>query len=442
MSISRVNGASWGAGDKLTSAQANSLDTNVTYALDKRSGQTDTLESVVTHTGSGRFIPTVTAGANADTTYSVGSGKMILRVTSSVTANRTYTLDATGVSTNDVIEIYCESSFAYKLTVKDQAAATMIVLGSTNDSQATWAKFIYISGWRLLESGKGSRIFSEEFTANGTWTAPPGVTRALIIGYGGGGGGGGGVQSTTDTNRRGTGGGGGGGSLQGTAVVTVTPGNSYNIVIGAGGTAGAAGLAGSNTAGGDGGDTTFDGTAAVFHGAQGGAPGVAATSSPDVGASVLGGQATSMSATALYQYGGWSVSTIRPFVFSGPAGGGCGRACADTTNSGGTAGADNPIGNSAGGSGSTCGADDGSYRGGGGGGGGGGGPGGNGAAGGAGGGTAAGTGTAGSAGSNASANTGAGGGGGGSGGHALGGGVAGGNGGTGGSGKLTVIWVM
>ena len=50
MTIQRTN-SNWAFGDGCSSAQLNALDTNVTNALDKRSGQTDTLASTVTVTG-------------------------------------------------------------------------------------------------------------------------------------------------------------------------------------------------------------------------------------------------------------------------------------------------------------------------------------------------------------------------------------------------------
>ncbi len=58
MTIQRVNGLSWGVGEKLTSAQSNALDLNTTYALDKRNGQTDVLGSVVSLTGTGSIAAT------------------------------------------------------------------------------------------------------------------------------------------------------------------------------------------------------------------------------------------------------------------------------------------------------------------------------------------------------------------------------------------------
>lgn len=51
MTIARVKDPGWGANEKLTSGQVNALDINVTYALDKRAGQTDTLASTVSVTG-------------------------------------------------------------------------------------------------------------------------------------------------------------------------------------------------------------------------------------------------------------------------------------------------------------------------------------------------------------------------------------------------------
>ncbi len=48
MTISRIKSPNWAVNEVLTSAQQNALDTNVTNALDKRAGQTDTLSSVIT----------------------------------------------------------------------------------------------------------------------------------------------------------------------------------------------------------------------------------------------------------------------------------------------------------------------------------------------------------------------------------------------------------
>ena len=66
MAITRVN-SSWGVNDKLTSAQANGIDTNTTFALDKRTGQTDTLQSVVTINSTGNVVSAVSAGIQSST---------------------------------------------------------------------------------------------------------------------------------------------------------------------------------------------------------------------------------------------------------------------------------------------------------------------------------------------------------------------------------------
>src|SRR5438874_1005904 len=75
---------------------------------------------------------------------------------------------------------------------------------------------------------------SLSFTANGTWTAPAGLTSITVECWGGGGGGGGGGT----VNLAAGGGGGGGGYAR--SVVTVVPGNTYTVTVGAAGTAGAA----------------------------------------------------------------------------------------------------------------------------------------------------------------------------------------------------------
>lgn len=99
---------------------------------------------------------------------------------------------------------------------------------------------------------------SQEFTSSSSWTAPAGVTVATVLLVGGGGAGGG---ANANTNHR-TGGGGGGGQVV-LATVPVTPGVSYTITLGAGGT----GASAAN--GGKGGDSSF-GTLVYAYGGYGG----------------------------------------------------------------------------------------------------------------------------------------------------------------------------
>jgi hypothetical protein len=53
MAFSRVN--TWSVGDTLTAAQVNQLDTNISNSLDKRSGQSNTVASTNTHSGTDTF---------------------------------------------------------------------------------------------------------------------------------------------------------------------------------------------------------------------------------------------------------------------------------------------------------------------------------------------------------------------------------------------------
>ena len=101
---------------------------------------------------------------------------------------------------------------------------------------------------------------TKTFTASGTYVVPAGITSVIVECWGAGGGGG---SSNTMSKSRGRGGGGGGGAYSSTTIV-VTPGNSYNIVVGTGGTGG---VAGNGSAGGA---STFDATSVV---ANGGKPG-------------------------------------------------------------------------------------------------------------------------------------------------------------------------
>lgn len=73
------------------------------------------------------------------------------------------------------------------------------------------------------------RLRSQEFTANGNWVCPRGVTQAIVMGCGGGAGG-----WAPDS----FGGAGGFGAPVDTQVVTVVPGTTYAITIGSGGSGG------------------------------------------------------------------------------------------------------------------------------------------------------------------------------------------------------------
>ena len=105
----------------------------------------------------------------------------------------------------------------------------------------------------------------ETFASTTTWVAPAGVTSVDVECWGGGGGGG---QCSSGTCS----GGGGAGGAYAKATISVTPGNTYDIIIGAGGS----GTTGTK----NGGATYFDAGADVY--AQGGAGGVNVTTSNGV----------------------------------------------------------------------------------------------------------------------------------------------------------------
>lgn len=278
MSISRVKPANWGVGDKLTSAEQNQLDTNVTYAVDKRAGQTDTIESVVSCSGAGRLVPSVATGANANTTYLMSGANSVIRLTSAITASRTYTLSATGAVTGDMVYVYAETTFdsSLEVIVKDQAAATMFTLGGARQ----WASFIYVGGWRLYQGGQsgGTRVHAVTAAGTTSFDVPPGIDTALALLIGGGGGGGGGAAGDAENiPSTGGGGGGGGGGAQVTSTrLTLVGGETLELIVGAGGAAGAAGTTAGSVggAGGDGGDSSIT-SHALARGAQGGVGGLA-----------------------------------------------------------------------------------------------------------------------------------------------------------------------
>ena len=104
-----------------------------------------------------------------------------------------------------------------------------------------------------------SKLCSNYFSSNGTWTCPAGVTQVFVLAQGGGSGGCGGRNATSSVS------GGGFGTVPQLVALTVVPNTSYSITIGTGGTGGIPRTS-STYNGSPGGDTLF-GALYTFRGA-------------------------------------------------------------------------------------------------------------------------------------------------------------------------------
>ena len=134
-------------------------------------------------------------------------------------------------------------------------ARGLLIYNTMTDSIETYDGFT----WKSPSAPHGI----ERFTANGTFTVPSGVTTVWVSMAGGGGGGGGSSEGSPGGNARG-GAGGGGAQAYLAEPVTVTPGASYTITVGAGGAGG-----GNDTIGGSGEASSF-GTLLTANGGEGG----------------------------------------------------------------------------------------------------------------------------------------------------------------------------
>lgn len=180
--------------------------------------------------------------------------------------------------------------------------------------------------------GQAVQTYSTAGTFN--FTVPAGVT-SITVETRGAGGGGGGVTATSAA----AGGGGGGGYAQ--AVIPVTPGTSYTVIVGAAGTAGT--TAGTN--GGTGGSSSFDGATVSAAGGVGGVG--TTTTTPGTGGA--GGAGL----TGSILFGGGTGGTGIALTNSGGGGGGAGSSAAGGNASGSTAGAGGVTGGGAGATGRT-----------------------------------------------------------------------------------------
>lgn len=188
------------------------------------------------------------------------------------------------------------------------------------------------------------------FTSSGSWTAPPGVTQVLVEAWGGGGAGG------AATGNPAAGGGGAGGAYA-RKVVSVTPGNTYTVTVGSGGT-------GDGNSGDTGNPSWFSTSGTIY--AQGGAGGALASTN---GSNAAGGAGSAASSIGDQVYRGGNGSTGDNQNGNGHAGGAGGGGAGSSgqggdasggnggtgTNLGGGNGADGVNSNSAGASGSAYG---------------------------------------------------------------------------------------
>lgn len=179
----------------------------------------------------------------------------------------------------------------------------------------------------LLAMATWSQATTVTITTSGNWTAPAGVTTVTVEAWGGGGAGGG---ATVNPSM----GGGGAGGQYARKVLTVVPGLSYAVVVGAGGTGGT----GNGPAGGD---STFAVTAVV---AKGGAGGTAAVNG-------VAGAGSSSAGVGDVVYAGGSGSAGSSSGTGGAGGGGAGSTGAGGAASGSTAGAGSANGGGDGGNG-------------------------------------------------------------------------------------------
>ena len=167
-----------------------------------------------------------------------------------------------------------------------------------------------------------------------TWKAPAGVTSVQVQAWGGGGGGAG--NSTFND-----GAGAGGGGAYSTSNITVVPGTTYTLQVGAGGTGGALAL-NSTANGSSGGDSWFINSSTVL--AKGGGGGFYPVSGA-AGAAGTGGQAASCVGSTKYSGGNGGAGNNS---IAGHGGGGGSSAGSGTIgNNGSTGGTNNDAGGSA-----------------------------------------------------------------------------------------------
>lgn len=236
---------------------------------------------------------TVTAGAlllNYVTTTSGGSFNVTLPAANAVAAGWHAKFQDTGLSneTNPLTFVRSGSDTIGGVAQNKIYYTNGGTIVFTSDGVSNW----YLSG--------SSRITQHNFPSSASWLAQAGVTTATLYGRAGSGGGGSGGSGAGGSGTNGGAGNGGGSS--GTSVaarpvtVSISPGTTYTVTIGAAGTGGAGATAGVATGSGvlgilggvgtAGGDTIF-GALATWKGGSGGSRGLVGAAFGTAGAGAV-----------------------------------------------------------------------------------------------------------------------------------------------------------
>jgi hypothetical protein len=213
-------------------------------------------------------------------------------------------------STSSTSSTTAASSAAVK-AVQDVAAAALPKVGGTMTGAITFA-----IGQTFPGAGAATSNY-QEFTSNGTWTKPAGVTSMYVEVIGGGSGGGSGARYVTTTGRSG-GGAGAGGTMITRYFATSAITSTVAVTVGAGGTGGVAQTvdASNGNSGNAGGISSF-GSYLDSQTATGGSGGTTASGT----AGTLGYRGVSTVNAGLGSAGGTSAATAGANTINGGAGG-------------------------------------------------------------------------------------------------------------------------
>lgn len=309
----------------ISSTSVSSTSSSISTTSNSTSQSTTSVSLSITTNSTSSTSSSISSTSISSTSSSTSFSSTSTSISSTSVSSTSQSSTSSSTTISSTSTSFSSTSSSISSTSSSVSSTSFSSTSSSSSTSTTTLPPPYFD-YSYQDEGSYTIVQQFAFRSPVTWLCPANVTSVFVECWGGGGGGGGADASSATAC-----GGGGGGGAYANGLVSVTPGTSYTVSVGASGTAGAGNAVGSGgaTAGGTGGSSSFNSSSVLAVGGAGGGAG----NNSGAGAGGAGGLAGSSIGTVT-QSGGTGGTGL-----SGAAGRGAGGAGSGSPGGAGTSAA-------------------------------------------------------------------------------------------------------